>query len=107
MGTASLVIGIVCAVIAVVPCCNIIAVIPSLIGLALGVCAMTGKDNDRAPQSHRIAGVVLNGAALLIIAVWTLMGALLIFLGNEKDGICDDPDTYSADHSSAHVESKP
>ncbi len=73
MGIASLVIGIVSALLGFIPLCNYFAVIPALVGLVLGVVDIVLKGKKQLPKGMGIAGVALNGLAMIIILVWTLV----------------------------------
>jgi len=75
VGVASMVIGIVAAILGFVPFCNYLAALPALIGLVLGVVDVALKAKKEQPKGIGIAGVVLNGVALLLIVAWTSLFA--------------------------------
>jgi len=72
MGVASLVLGIVSIVIALVPLCGAWAVLPALIGLGLGIGELVTRSARREPRALGIAGLVLNPLAILIVLGWFL-----------------------------------
>jgi len=82
MGIASMVIGIVSAVLGFIPFCNYLASIPAGVGFILGIVDVALKSNKNkqlkeGEQKHAlgqaIAGIVLNAVAILIILLWTLV----------------------------------
>ena len=75
MGIASMVIGIVAAVLAFVPLCGYFAFIPAIVGLILGIIDVAMKGKAQKPKGQGVAGVVLNAVAIFIIALWTLVFA--------------------------------
>lgn len=75
MGVASMVIGIVAAILGFVPFCNYFAALPALIGLVLGIVDVVMKARKEQPKGIGIAGVVLNGTAILLIVAWTSLFA--------------------------------
>lgn len=75
MGIASMVIGIVAAILAFIPLCGYFAFIPAVIGLVLGIVDVVMKGKAQKPKGQGIAGVVLNAVAILIIALWTFVFA--------------------------------
>ena len=75
MGIAALVIGIIAAIMAFVPLCGMIAFVPALIGLILGIVDVVLKGKKKLPKGVGIAGIVLNGLAIILIFVWTTLFA--------------------------------
>ena len=67
MGIAALILGIVGLVIAWIPFCGILALIPCLVGLGLGIADIIVKGKRGEPKGMGIAGTVLNAVALLIV----------------------------------------
>lgn len=76
MGVAALVLGIISTLIAIIPFCGSIAIIPALIGAGLGIADIIVKDNKKQPAGLAIAGLILNVIAMFIIVGWfyLLMG---------------------------------
>ena len=76
MGIASMVIGIISAVIGFIPFCNYFALIPAGTGFILGIIdvAIKSKKKQEGKESG-IAGIVLNAIAIVIIILWTLVFA--------------------------------
>lgn len=75
MGIASMIIGIVAAILGFVPFCNYFAALPAVVGLVLGVVDIVLKGKKQEPKGIGIAGVVLNGVAILLIVAWTSLFA--------------------------------
>lgn len=73
MGIASMIIGIVSAVLGFIPLCNYFAFIPALVGLILGIVDVIKKSKENKPKGQGIAGVVLNAIAIILIFVWTVL----------------------------------
>ena len=71
MGIASMVIGIVSAVLGFIPLCNYFAFIPEVVGLILGIVDLVTKSKKGEPKKSAIAGIILCAAALVLIFVWT------------------------------------
>ena len=77
MGIASMVIGIVAAVIGFIPLCGSIAIVPAIIGLILGIvdvalkASKEKKSGEKIPgKGQGIAGIVLNACAVFIIVMY-------------------------------------
>ncbi len=73
MGIASLVLGIVSLILAFVPCCGIVSVIPAIIGLILGIVEVVKKKKAGEPKGKGIAGIVLGVVAIIVTIVWFLV----------------------------------
>lgn len=74
MGIASMVIGIVAAVLGFIPFCNYFAFLPAAAGLVLGIVDIVMKNKKQLPgKGISIAGIILNAAAIVIIFVWTVI----------------------------------
>jgi hypothetical protein len=78
MGIASLVIGIVSAVLGFIPYCNYFALIPAVVGLVLGIIEVVMKAKKGQPRGMGIAGIVLNSVAIVLIILWTLVIAAVV-----------------------------
>ncbi|MBW2275895.1 MAG: DUF4190 domain-containing protein [Deltaproteobacteria bacterium] len=72
MGVASMVIGIVAVAIGFVPFCGAWAVIPAVVGLALGIVDLVLKTKRGGSRGMAIAGVVLNPIAIVTIISYFL-----------------------------------
>ncbi len=72
MGIASMVIGILAALLGFVPFCNYFALLPAIVGLVLGIVDVVLKGKKQQPKGMGVAGVVLNSVAIILILVWTL-----------------------------------
>ena len=75
MGIAALVIGILSAIMGFVPLCGVIALVPALVGLALGIVDVMKKSKQQQPKGVGLAGIILNAAAIAIIVIWSLVFA--------------------------------
>ena len=75
MGVASMVIGIVAAVMGFMPFCGYFAFLPAVVGLVLGIVDVRQRTAENLPKSQGIAGIVLNGVAILVILSWTVLFA--------------------------------
>lgn len=73
MGIASLVLGIVSLVIGFVPFCGIIALVPAVIGLILGIIDTAKKSREGTPKGQAITGLTLSSVAIMIIIFWTII----------------------------------
>lgn len=72
MGIAALVLGIIGLIISFIPFCNVIAFLPCLVGLALGIADIAVKSKRGQPKAMGIVGTALNGAALVIIVAMSV-----------------------------------
>jgi hypothetical protein len=75
MGVASMVIGIVAAVMGFLPFCGYFAFLPAIVGLVLGIVDVRQRTAENLPKSQGVAGIVLNGIAILVILSWTILFA--------------------------------
>jgi Na+/melibiose symporter-like transporter len=73
MGTASLVIGIVCVVLSLCPVIGLLALLPAVLGFVLGIVDVVFKVRKNVSKGHGIAGIVLNSTALLFIVIWSIL----------------------------------
>lgn len=73
MGVASLILGILSAIIGVIPICNYIAFVPALVGLGLGIGEIVVKSKKKESKGMGIAGTVLSAIAIIFIAFWTFV----------------------------------
>lgn len=77
MGIAALVLGIISIVIGFVPFCGVIAFIPALVGLILGIVDIVKKNKEGQPKGMAIAGTVLSALALLFIIYWFFFAGMV------------------------------
>ncbi|MDD3153424.1 MAG: hypothetical protein PHS41_01045 [Victivallaceae bacterium] len=73
MGTASLIIGILCFGAAMVPTSGYLTLIPATIGLILGIVCLAERVDRKAMA---IGGTVLNALAIVLLFFW---GAVIAF----------------------------
>ena len=70
LGIASLILGIVAAVIALIPVCGVIAFAPAIVGLVLGVINVVLRGKANLPKGVGMAGIILNVAAVVFILAY-------------------------------------
>jgi|BioPla2DNA2_1021312.scaffolds.fasta_scaffold109616_1 high-affinity K+ transport system ATPase subunit B len=73
MGVASMVIGIISALLGFIPLCNYFATIPAIVGLILGIVDAVKKTNENQPKGMAVAGIILNALAIVLIIGWTVL----------------------------------
>ncbi len=66
MDIASLVIGIISAIVGLIPCVNFFVILPAILGLILGIIAFKQKKEEDLPSGIALAGIILNSLPLLI-----------------------------------------
>lgn len=69
MEIAALILGIVAFVISLFPFCGIIAFIPAIVGVILGIVALV-KKNSKMSKAMPIVGIVLSGVSVMVIIFW-------------------------------------
>ena len=85
MGIAALVLGIVSIIISFIPFLNVVAFMPAMVGLILGIIDIVKKTKNKEPKGKSIAGTILSAIAMVIIVVsWISMVALV---NNEANDI--------------------
>ena len=67
MGIASMVIGIIALILGFVPLCGIIALVPAIVGLILGIVDTVKKSKVGAKKGMSIAGIVLCAISIIVI----------------------------------------
>lgn len=75
MDIAALVIGIISIILAFIPLCGVIALLPAIVGLILATIDTVAKNKAKEPLGMSIAGIVLNGMAIVIIVFWFFIAA--------------------------------
>lgn len=70
MGVAALILGIISLIIGFIPFCGMIAFVPAVIGLILGIVEIVSKSKKSEPKGMGIAGLVLSALAILIMIWW-------------------------------------
>lgn len=81
MGVASLVLGIVSVVFSFVPFCGIIALIPAIVGLILGIIEVVNKSKSQEPKGMAIAGLSCSAVAIVFIIYWYIAAAASVSVG--------------------------
>jgi len=75
MGIAALILGIVGLIISFIPFCGMVAFLPCLVGLGLGIADIVVKGRCGKGRAVGIVGTVLNGIALLVAIFWGFFSA--------------------------------
>ena len=75
MGIAALIIGIVAVIVGFIPVCGIIALLPAIVGLILGIVEVSKKSKANQPKGLGLAGIILNAVAIIVIVVWSALFA--------------------------------
>lgn len=70
MGIAALIIGILSIIIAIIPFCGMIALLPAIIGLILGIVDVVKKSKKGEKKGIGIAGIILTGLAIALCFLW-------------------------------------
>lgn len=70
MGTASLVLGIVSIIFAIIPILGTVAFVPALVGLILGIVFCVKKSKLGEPKGRGMAGAIICGIAILFILMY-------------------------------------
>ena len=73
MDTASLVIGIVAAIIGFIPCVNVFVIIPAIVGLILGIVSFRKKSEEELPTGIALTGIILNALPLVIMTAFLVL----------------------------------
>lgn len=98
MGVAALILGIVSTIFGFVPFCGIIAFVPAVVGLILGIIDIVQKSKKNEPRGMAIAGVILTGIAIIVISLWTfIFSAIFIGTADYLDNNQDEISTYFND----------
>lgn len=81
MGVASLVLGIISALIGFIPFIGIVMLIPAIVGLILGIIDIMKKKQENKPKGMPITGTILSGVSLLVIIYWIFLLVTTILIG--------------------------
>lgn len=74
MAVASLVLGIVSAILALIPFCGMIAIVPAIIGFILGIVDLVKKSKEEdSKKGMSIAGIVLSAIAIIFIIYYVFV----------------------------------
>jgi len=73
MDTASLVIGIIAAIIGFIPCINVLVILPAIVGLVLGIISFRKKRSEELPSGIALAGIILNALPLVVMTAFLLL----------------------------------
>lgn len=78
MGVASLILGIVSVTVGCIPLLGIVALVPAIVGLILGIIDLTGKNQKKEERGFSIAGTILSSIAIVIIIFLTLIFGVIV-----------------------------
>lgn len=81
-----MVIGIISALIGMIPFCGYFALIPAIVGLVLGIVSVMKSKKLQQPKGMAIAGVVCNAVAILFIAFYTVIMAAPVAAAAAAEG---------------------
>lgn len=76
MGIAALILGIISIIVGIIPACGVVAFVPAVIGLILGIVDIVMKNKKQEPKGLAIAGTVLSGIAVIFIIFWVFVIAV-------------------------------
>lgn len=82
MAVASLVLGIVALVVSFIPCIGLIAIVPALVGLILGIVALVQAKKKQQPKGMATAGIILS----ILAIIWPLIFVLVLAGGAAATG---------------------
>lgn len=70
MGIASLILGILAVLTAIIPCTFFLAPIPALIGFGLGIAEWVSKSKKGEPKGMGVAGTLVSLVAFVVLLGW-------------------------------------
>ncbi|MCK5785807.1 MAG: hypothetical protein KAH54_04505 [Candidatus Sabulitectum sp.] len=73
MDTASLVIGIVAAIIGFIPCLNLFVIVPAIVGLILGIVSFRKRSAEELPTGIALTGIILNALPLVVMTAFLIL----------------------------------
>jgi len=76
MDIASLVIGIIAAMVGFIPCVNVFVILPAIVGLILGIIAFKKKKTEELPSGIALAGIILNSLPLLVMTIYLVLAVV-------------------------------
>ncbi len=76
MDVASLVIGIIAAMVGFIPCVNTLVILPAIVGLILGIIAFKKKKAAELPSGIALAGIILNALPLLVMTTFLVVAII-------------------------------
>ncbi len=97
MGIASLVLGIIAGIASFVPFCGVIAFIPAIIGLILGIVYVVKQSKANEKKGIGIAGIILSALAIIITIFSTIFWGALFGLASESY-MYNTYDSYTYDY---------
>lgn len=81
MGIAALVLGIISIIVAFVPFCGIIAFLPAVVGLILGIVDLAVKSRAKQSKGASIAGIILSTLSIVIMFLWFFVFGMALSSG--------------------------
>jgi hypothetical protein len=85
LGIASLIIGIITFVLAIIPCIGVIAIIPGIIAIILASVGLSQSSRQNSPKGTLLAGLIIGIVAVMISFGW-LFVAGKVFNKAHKSG---------------------
>ena len=76
MDVASLVIGIVSAIVGFIPCVNVLVFLPALAGLIIGIIAFRKNRAAGLPSGIAMTGIILNSLPLIVMLSFVIIAAV-------------------------------
>ena len=73
MGLTALILGILAVILSLIPFCNYVGLIPAIIGVVLGVVALTQPDDKYNSKALSITGIVFCMVAVVLSVVWSVL----------------------------------
>lgn len=74
MGLTALILGILAVILSLIPFCNYIGLIPAIIGVVMGVVALTQPDDKYYnSKALSITGIVFCMVAVSLSVVWSVL----------------------------------
>ena len=112
MGIATLVLGIVSFILGFIPFCGIIALIPAIIGIVLGIVDLVKRSKEGTPKGVSIAGIILSAFAVIFIIFWVIVIGIIGATTNDiidngistpKGNMIDYPIDYEEDEGDEEI----
>lgn len=100
MGIAALVLGIVGAIAAFIPCFGLVAVIFGVLAIIFGAIGLSQAKREKAPTTMPLAGLVLGIVATAFVIIW-----VLVVVGTFGSAVMSHKDEIQKAIDSATVES--
>ncbi|WP_428231549.1 hypothetical protein [Flavobacterium sp.] len=100
MGIAALVLGIVGAIAAFIPCFGLVAVIFGVLAIIFGAIGLSQAKRENAPTTMPKAGLILGIVATAFVLIW-----VLVFVGSVGSAVLSHKDEITKAIDSANADS--